>query len=290
MTGDPAYWEWLADGPAELRDCRRRLWWAERDGEALSRAIHSFTKPADGNSPHSVYVSFDAGRYQATFCRMIPEREEWEAFEHFARLIGSWLDHSRAALNYLACNLAELAIREDPSLADESLPFEQRLRPEGLEFPIFEKAAKYKHRNTVRKLPKKYLDEMEVVQPCFGGDAALWDLQVLAAEYRHRVIHPVAVMPLTQHFGATFDGEPIDGELEICAPTGVLEDGTPLMRFTVRDVPAGRERDVKPVIALSIGLDHHLCAGRDCISVVNAVNRAVISVVQRFEPFFTPGS
>jgi hypothetical protein len=75
-------------GPIELRDRRRRLWWAERDGEAPSKAIRSFTGPPNQNSPHSVYVSFDGGRYQATSCRMTSEREEWEAFEQFAGLIG----------------------------------------------------------------------------------------------------------------------------------------------------------------------------------------------------------
>ena len=39
VTDQPEYWEWLESGLDELRDTRRRLWWAQLDGQTHETEI-----------------------------------------------------------------------------------------------------------------------------------------------------------------------------------------------------------------------------------------------------------
>jgi len=287
---DSDYREWLREGPVELMDCRRRLWWANANGESLATAMHAFMAPTDRSYPHTIFVEIDGDRGRAVFKRTIDESDEWLARERFAQLIGQFLDNHRAALNYLAVELANLAVCENPSLADPNLGRNQQLHPDQIEFPIFAKAAKYREKNKVGKLPAKVRGAIESVQPCFGGDSGLWDLQVLSAEFRHRVVHPVAIAPVEQRFGVKLDGGFIDADFRVLTTGSPLEHDTEVMRFTIPEsVPPERRNDVEPNIAICASLDHPLCASRDCIDVVNGINRAVAGVMERFEAFFTPG-
>jgi hypothetical protein len=283
----PSYWDWLDDVSPEIRDVRRRMWWAHEDGETLHAAIAEFAS----TNPHQMFVQHDDDRWQVTFHRMIEEREEWETYERLARILGSYLDSNRAALNYFAVAMAKRAIAEDPSLVDQSLPYMQRLNPDWVEFPIFNKKAKFFDvgEEKIRKLPQKFRSIIQDVQPYNGGHKGLWDLQVLSAEYRHRVIHPITVIPLKEHFAVVLDGEPVDtANMTVHVGDGPIEDGDRVMDFTAGAVPGDRYEDLKPQVTISIGLDHPLCRGRDCMIVINRINKDVVEVAERIEPLFRP--
>ena len=136
--------------PADyLADAWKRLEWANGDGETLQRQIRDFR---DLN-PYGIWIQPDGGRWKAQHRRLIEPADETIWFEEFARLFGSFLDHSRAALNYLAVQLGYRAIRENPSLASDNLPYQQRLRPQGLEFPLFACRPSSRQRTTSGSYP-----------------------------------------------------------------------------------------------------------------------------------------
>lgn len=281
----PNYWDWLAAGAPELRDMRRRLWWANEEGQTLYDDIAQFT----GSDPHGMFIEFDGERWHVSFHRVIEKRAEWDQIERFTRVLGVFLDNNRAALNYLAIALGNLAVEQDPSLVDPSLPWKERFHPESLEFHIFAKKAKWfsEGANKISKLPKPIRVAINEIQPYLGGHKGLWGLQVLAAEYRHRVIHPIAVVPHRHLFKVVLDGIPVKTvDMEIFVEDGPIKHGDKVMDFSVTGVPANRYKDLKPQITVSIGLDHSLCRGRDCIGVINRISEDVIGVVDKFETLF----
>lgn len=279
--GDPEELEGVA--PA-MRDCWQRFNWANRDGQTLNERITAFANRPDGTHPHSLYVYFQDDRWHVKFLRLIEEREERRAFADMAELFGSFLDNIRASLNYLAFQLANLAIEKDPSLADPALPWDDRLHPTAIEFPIFDRPAKYWSKNKVGELPEEYREAIKAVQPCFGGNTDLWDLQVLSAEYRHRVIHPVAVVPLSERFGIHLGGRPVEGAEITVEHDGPLVHDTEVMSFTVPPGTwsEGQER-MQPNVPIYIGVDHPLCVDRNLITIANGITKAVGPILSDFE-------
>jgi hypothetical protein len=173
------------------------------------------------------------------------------------------LDNTRASLNYLAVELAKLAIARDPSLVDPAVPWKERLHPGAVEFPTFNMKAKFFDvgEDRIRKLPNEYRRAIQAEQPYNGSNKGLWDLQVLSAEYRHRVIHPVAIIPHRNLFTVVLDNEPvITTDANIHIDDSPIEHNTRIMDFRVVGLPDDRQGDVKPKITISIGLDHPLAA------------------------------
>jgi hypothetical protein len=283
--GDPEELEGVA--PA-LRDCWQRFGWANRDGQTLNERISTFAavRP-NGMHAHTLYVYFQNDRWHVKFLRLIEERDERRAFADMAELFGSFLDNMRASLNYLAFQLANLAIEKDPSLAYPTLPWDDQLHPTAIEFPIFDKPAKYWSKNKVGELPEEYRVAVKAVQPCFGGNRDLWDLQELSAEYRHRVIHPVAVVPLSDRFGINLNGRPVEGAEITIEHEGPLVHDTEVMSFTV---PPGTWTEgqgrMQPSVPIQIGLDHPLCVNRNLITIANGITYAVGPMLSDFEVRF----
>jgi hypothetical protein len=73
-------------------------------------------------------------------------------------------------------------------------------------------------------------------------------------------------------------------DVEISYHGGPLEDGVEVLNYSLLDLPSGGE--VKTNVAVAVGIDHQLCAGRDCISIVNAIAEEVVSTIRVLEPLF----
>jgi len=282
---DYAIWVGQVDRP--LQDARRRTWWANSDGEALDAAIRDFIE----SDPYSIHtVKGDGDSWKATLHRNVDPADEFGILDTFARLCGSFLDNHRAALNYVACAVAQRALDEDPSLADPSLPWNEQLHPwTGVEFPVFNKPAKYREKNKVRKLPDKYRNLFEQVQPYKGSYEGLWILQELSAEYRHRVVHPAALIPRSSRYAVSVRAEILDDiEIEPLNSGLPLKDGDEIMAFDLPDLPESLHPYVTPHVPVSIGIDHAICAGRDFQDTLNLINQDVAFVMVQFERLFPP--
>jgi len=240
-------------------DAGQRVAWADKDGEAFGELSKWFNEAG----AYAVHVQRDGNRWQATWHRFIEADVEAEKFKELARLLGSFLDHSRAALNYAAYQLALHAVRVDPSL-------EGKLIPEKVEFPIFQDPKVFRDQNKVKKLPEKYRRAIESVQPYDGRYPGLWWLHELGREYRHRVMHATALIPADDAHRILVNGDPIDppDDLEII-PHERLVHGDVVMRFSLPNVPP--DANVHPQIATKVGIDHPLTRSLIGTSVLNQI-------------------
>src|SRR5664280_1603426 len=75
-----------------LADAGQRLGWANDDGEAFGAISEWFNE----TGAYAVHVQRDGDRWQANWHRFIEPEVEAEKFIELARLLGSFLDHSRA--------------------------------------------------------------------------------------------------------------------------------------------------------------------------------------------------
>jgi hypothetical protein len=232
-------------------------------------------------------VQHDGPHWEASFRRLIDPALEAEQLGELARALGSFLDHARAALNYTAFQIAHLAIRDNPALDDPALPWKERLHPESVEFPIFECSDLYRKNNRLRKFPSEYADPIEAMQPYNGGHDGLWTLHLLAAQFRHHVIHPTVIWPVDSLHRVLVDGAPLPAAALEITPRKRLEDGDVVLRFTLPtylDPPA----QVDPQIVLAIGIDHRACAGLEAMGVLNAMMADVGAVIGALEAQFFP--
>jgi hypothetical protein len=168
-----------------LADAGQRLEWANGDGQTF-QAVSEWLI---GTRAYAIWVEFEGNRWQATFRRIIDPAIEQEKLKDLALALGSFLEHSRAALNYAVYQLALLAIRNDPSLNSPELPRKDRLLPDKVEYPIVRSPDQFRGHNGIRNLPDEYRRVIEAKQPYNGQHNGLWMLQELAREYRHRVVH-----------------------------------------------------------------------------------------------------
>jgi hypothetical protein len=269
--------------PADyLADAWKRLEWANGDGETLQRRTRDF-RDLD---PYGIWIERDGRRWKAQHRRLIEPADEAIWFEEFARLLGSFLDHSRAALNYLAVQLGHRAIRENPSLASENLPYRQQLRPQGLEFPLFRVQTKFEAANHVRRLPDDIYNAMEAVQPYPGRDRdGLWFLQDLAVQYRHSIIHPVSLWPLSEQHNVLIDGDPIAVEdIEIVTDDSP-DDHDVIFHFTLPD-DVSPDSHVDAQVAMDIGINSPDFAGKRLMETINAISQDGTVVMNTFEEQF----
>jgi hypothetical protein len=248
--------------PPSLVDAWQRIEWANSDGKAVEMLIDTF----HATDPYTIHIQPDNDRWKATFERTIDPAAEAVELTKIARSLGSFLDNTMAALNYLTYQLALLAIAEDPSL-------DGVLKPERVEFPIFRDRGLYRDYNRIEKLPDKYRLPIEDVQPYNGGHDGLWMLHELSRKYRHRLIHPIAVWA-----PAEFQG--IDGveDLEVVYRTKPLEHGDVILTFAL-----GSREDVNPKVAIAVGIDHPGCADRGAAGILQEIVDEVGPILAHFE-------
>jgi hypothetical protein len=241
-------------------DAGQRVDWSDKDGEAFGELSQWFNE----TGAYALHVQRDGNRWHATWHRFIEADIETEKFTELARLLGSFLDHHRAALNYATYQLALHALRCDPSLKG-------KLIPERVEFPIFQDPTLFGKQNKIKELPEKYRCAIESVQPYEGRYPGLWLLHELAREYRHRVVHPTAIIPADDVPQFLVDGSPIDppADLEV-VPHERLVHGDVVMHFSL-DVPP--DAKVHPQLAIKVGIDHPLTRSLVGTRVLNEIAR-----------------
>jgi len=250
----------------DLTDAISRLEWAQADSQTLVDAMRSFRQ----SDPYTTWLHQDGERWYWTHLRRISEESEFLALSNGARLFGSFLDHMRASLNYLTYQLALLSISEDPTLQGQ-------LNPEAIEFPIFDVGSAFRTNNRVKRLPQKYFDRLEKVQPYNGGNHGLWILHELAREYRHRVVHPVACYPFGSVDGIFSENLPPTAEdVDIVYTGGALKHGDDLCSF-IAPLPMNPQDYPKIVIAISI--DNPVCQELTLVDVLNTISVDVVSVL-----------
>jgi hypothetical protein len=226
---------------------------------------------------YAVYVQREGDRWQATWHRFIEPATETETFDELARRLGSFLDHTRAALNYATYQLALHALGQDPAL-------QGNLIPEAVEFPIFRAPKVFKTQNRIKKLPQEHRDAIESVQPYDGRPRGLWLLHELAREYRHRIVHPAAIIPAETAYHVLINGQLVEPtDLEI-VPHDRLEHGDVVMRFSLPGIhPDAR---VNPQVAMTVGIDHVLCRNLIGTSVLKQIRDSTEAALDVIEPLF----
>jgi hypothetical protein len=135
--------------------------------------------------PYRLWAEWNGAQWEVRFHSRADAKAEVGALTALARLLGSFLDHARAALNYTAYQVALLAVRDDPSLLESPKEGGKPFRPDAAEFPIYKWEKLYRTDNRLKRLRSRYTDPIRAVQPYHGGHQALWILHELAAQYRH---------------------------------------------------------------------------------------------------------
>ncbi len=254
-----------------LADAGLRLGWANDDGQAFN----ALSKWFRDTGAYAVHVQREGNRWEATWHRFIEPSVEAEKFAELAKHLGSFLDHTRAALNYATYQLALHALRQDPALKGD-------LIPDTVEFPIFRDPKLFKRQNRIKKLPQEHRDAIEAVQPYDGGYPGLWVLHELGREYRHRVVHPTSILPAESAYLLLVNGQPTQPtDLEII-PHERLEHGDVLMHFSL-DL-TDPNPNVQPYIATTVGIDHVLCRELIGVSVLNQIREDAEAALDAIEP------
>jgi hypothetical protein len=269
--------------PDYLADAWQRLEWANSNGQAFDDLSQWFMDVG----AYAIWVEHEGDRWQATFRRLCEPSIEQEKRTALALALGSFLDHSRAALNYTVYQLALLAIREEPALVSPDLPKRQQLRPETVEFPIVRKPEHFDSHSGIRNLPEKYRDFLKPKQPYHGEDQRLWKLNELAREYRHRLMHTIAISPVENLHHVLVNGQITPTpDMEII-PHERLEDGDVLLRFTLPGIEP--DAHVQPQVVITVGIDHPLGRGIVGTGVLNDIRAVVAAVINEVEAeFFEP--
>lgn len=255
-----------------LLDAGQRLDWANSDGNAFDTLSKWFNK----TRAYSLLVYRNGDNWECRWHVHITRELEAERLSELARLLGSFLDHSRAALNYCAYQLALHAQRQDPRGSE--------INPDAVEFPIFNQPAAFRLKNKVKKLPDEYRNVLESVQPYHGRNPGLWMLHELAREYRHRVVHPAAIVPSKDATHVLINGQIIlVRDIEVVAPQR-LKHNDVVMRFWLPNIEL--DADVKPQYAIAVGIDHPLTRGMIGTGVLNRIREDTEAAISATMPLF----
>ena len=248
-----------------FHDAGQRLAWANSDGQAFA----DVGKWLVDSGAYAMWVEHEGDRWQATFRRLCEPAIEAEKLDELARRLGSFLEHSRATLNYCAYQFALLALRKNPALNSPELRREDRLRPDKVECPIVRSREQFRGHSGVRNLPDEYRRVLDEIQPYDGRNESLWLLQELAREYRHRVVHPAAITPVKDMHHVLVNGVVVDTPDMEVIPHERLKDGDIVLRFSLPGIDP--DAHVKPEVALTIGIDHALTRGLEGTGVLSRI-------------------
>jgi hypothetical protein len=238
----------------DLADFWKRMEWSDDDAERLHAEGLRFFE----TDPYDFRVDLDGDGGQVVVERRAEPAAEAEILKRVERLLGTYLDHVRAALNCLTYQIALSDVRESPELVADVV-----------EFPIFNDPKTFRKYNRVKKLSHENRRRFESVQPYDANFNGLWILHELARVHRHRLLHTLGMGTVHENTGLTIDGGTLT-EFEVLHD-GVLEDETPILSFAF-----ARERpyvEVNAKVAFTICIDHPLCRGRDGSDVINEITR-----------------
>lgn len=264
----------MAEDPHPLTEAWLRVDWADMHGHRFrDRSVEFFN-----TEPYKLWAEWNGDQWEVRFHSRTHPEAEARALIELARLLGGFLDHARAALNYATYQVALLAVRENPSLGQTGPNGEAPFRPESVEFPIFNSATLYKKQNRLKKLPARYVTPIEAVQPFHGGHDDLWILHELAAQYRHHVVHPAVVWPVHESHRVVVGGKEVTADKIETFPDAKLEPGEVLIRFNLDGVGIGVPVD--PRVMLAAGIDHQLCKGREAVGLLSGIVKEVGDVIE----------
>ncbi len=260
-----------------LADAWLRVDWADMHGHLFrDRSVEFFR-----TEPYRLWAEWNGDEWEVRFHSRTDPDAETRALTELARLLNGFLDHARAALNYTAFQVALLAVIENPSLAEPPTSGGAGFRPESVEFPIFNSQTLYRRQNRLKKLPAKYTEPIEALQPYHGGHDTLWILHELAAQYRHHLVHPAIVWPVHASHRVVVRGKEITADRIESFPQARLEPGEVLLRFNLEGVGIGVPVD--PRVTLAAGIDHPLCEGREAVALLNAIVKEVGDVMETIQ-------
>lgn len=255
-----------------LADARQRLSWAEDDCEAFHAASLWFAS----SEAYAVRTRSRGERWESRFHRWITPEFEADRLLELARVLGSFLHHVRAGLDYVTYELAQLAVSEGCALPE--------LAPESVEYPIFQTPEEFRVGNRIMGLPGEWREFLETHQPYPGRDGALWTLQELSRQHRHRIVDLRPIVLAAGAGEALVDGDPLplsDAEL---VTHGRLEHEDVVLRFALPGT--GPEADVDPGLATTVGIEHPLCdgiAGGNVVrGILHAAAAAALDIEERF--------
>jgi hypothetical protein len=265
-----------------LTDAWLRVDWADMHGHRFAdRSVEFFR-----TEPYRLWAEWNGARWEVRFHSRTDPKAELLALTELARLLGAFLDHARAALNYTAYQVALLAVRDDRSLLEPPKDGGKAFRPESVEFPIYKWEKLYRKDNRLKKLPSRYTDPIEAVQPFHGGSEALWILHELAAQYRHHLVHPAIVWPVADRHRVVVGGKEIEADKIEPFPKAKLEPGEVLVRFNLEGVGPGVS--VEPRVMLAAGIDHELCVGHEAVGLLNSIVKEVGDVIETIQGALFP--
>lgn len=273
MKPEPLEDGWVVPG-LRLNDFRQRARWANLDGTTLDASVREY----NDLNPYMARIKHNGHSGNATAHRVIDPAEELAWHDMFARLLGSFLDNNRAALNYLTYEFAHyLRARYPVECAG--------INPNAVEFPIFTSKSLFWKQSRIQTFPDEYRHLFDAVQPYDGRYEGLLWLHELAREYRHRVLHTVAIIPLAGHSITTNSGT-ITSITEVDHGRPIRHDDE-LLTFTIENFTGGND-DVNGNIKVAVGIDHPICGRRDCMDVLNAISKDVIAAHDLLAPYLVP--
>jgi hypothetical protein len=158
------------------------------------------------------------------------------------------------------------------------------VKPSRVEFPIFMDPDPFEKHHRIEGFPAEYRRAIEEVQPYDGQRPGLVALHELARVHRHRLIHPIAVFPMEDHYRVLVDNEEFDAAEVEPIPRERLRDGDVVMRFGFPGVDP--RAHVEPQVALTVGIDHALARGAVGTSVLNQITPEVAATLSMLEQGF----
>ncbi len=244
----------------DFTDFWKRLRWADDDADRLSAHAKRYL----GSDPYDFEVALDRDSGTVVATRTADADAEAEVLDECARLFGTYLDHTRAALNYLAYQIALTDDDADPSL-----------NPLAVEFPIFNDSDLYRKANRVKKLSERNRLLFESLQPYQGGFDGLWILHELAQAHRHQILHVLGMAAINLDGSISVDGGSLT-RFEVL-DVGMLEGEASLIEFGF--VRHESYVEIGTEVTFTIGIDHPLCVGRDAGTITNEITSSVARAI-----------
>ena len=148
-----------------LADAWQRHRWANQAGEAFQSRCVEFTS-AD---PYLIYAEWNAECWEVSFRGPRDPAREAENLTELSRLLGAFLRPcSRGAeLRRVSAGPSGGPSEPLPDRSDDTGSTASNSIPS--DFPIYNSATLYRRDNRLKKLPAKYVELIESVQPYNGG-------------------------------------------------------------------------------------------------------------------------
>jgi len=196
-------------------------------------------------------------------------------------LIGETLYHQRAALDYMACDLA----RYNGQVVDEHVEFPIFIKPDRFRNPVTGKLtpAVDKRMGLLRSDHQKVIEEEQPFRELYGKpeDDPLWLLYCLSNFDRHQFIHVTSIITNTS-FHSFAPPETAARFEEVSVSYGAFESEAEVARFRILDGPELNvhvESNVRFDVAFS---EEGPGGGRQVIKTLADIQLRIAGIMKRF--------